>query len=447
MPVPIALSQRDPAWKDILLGNDDTSTIGRFGCLLTDLVIVSNLYGFQETPASLNTKMKAAGGFLGPLIVPRLLPSALPGMRHLNFIQCRDVPAPLAEIDSAMAAGRTVIVELDFSPARGLQNHWVVIYAAAEGGDYLIRDPYPWTVDQQEIRLTSRYGFGGKPAQVIQSVLWLDGPGQPVAPVPIEAEVTASFPAYASADALALRTAPVVADETLIERLPLNTRLDLLAADDAAKAAIGGLNQWLPARAPDGKCGYVAAWYLSLQPAAPEAVPFMPQPAAGESLVVHPSADQVALRTKPRIGPYTLIRRLNRDEELRVLEPADAAQAKVGQDGAWLNVADIHNQAGYIAAWLVAPSGSAALGAVKKRPPSFGPQGLVVRAAADNLALRSAEQISDNTLIKRLRVGANLQVLEDPDLARQKIGRVGQWLLVRDITGAEGCVAAWYVSL
>jgi hypothetical protein len=35
-------------------------------------------------------------------------------------------------------------------------------------------------------------------------------------------------------------------------------------------------------------------------------------------------------------------------------------------------------------------------------------------------------------------------VLEDPAFAEPKIGQMGEWLHVRDVTGAEGYVAAWY---
>jgi hypothetical protein len=47
-------------------------------------------------------------------------------------------------------------------------------------------------------------------------------------------------------------------------------------------------------------------------------------------------------------------------------------------------------------------------------------------------------------LIKRLPLGTELTVLE-PN-AEAKIGKNDQWLKVKDPTGAEGVVAAWFVA-
>jgi hypothetical protein len=52
--------------------------------------------------------------------------------------------------------------------------------------------------------------------------------------------------------------------------------------------------------------------------------------------------------------------------------------------------------------------------------------------------------ISDATLIKRLPIGTELLVLE-PN-AEPKIGRNDQWIKVKDPTGTEGVVAAWFVA-
>jgi hypothetical protein len=61
------------------------------------------------------------------------------------------------------------------------------------------------------------------------------------------------------------------------------------------------------------------------------------------------------------------------------------------------------------------------------------------------LALRSQTVISQATLIKRLPLGAELVVVDPAGEAERKIGVVNEWIKVRDISGAEGYVAAWYV--
>ncbi|MBA4380366.1 MAG: hypothetical protein C0393_06795 [Anaerolinea sp.] len=71
---------------------------------------------------------------------------------------------------------------------------------------------------------------------------------------------------------------------------------------------------------------------------------------------------------------------------------------------------------------------------------------VLLRVCEDGLALRSAPVISADTLIKRLTIGTELIAIESPEFAGPKIGKVGEWIHVRDIVGEEGYVAAWYVD-
>ena len=138
-------SQRDPQWKDVTLGFDGSITIGSDGCTLTCLTMIANGFGFQETPATLNARLKALGpgnGYLGGRMVWSGLPAALPGIVLQNLGVYRGSPANMDIIDAAIDAGLPVAVELDHSPSPGFQNHWVVLYGRQDG-DYLIHDPWP----------------------------------------------------------------------------------------------------------------------------------------------------------------------------------------------------------------------------------------------------------------------------------------------------------------
>ncbi len=78
---PKYLSQRDPRWANEKLGFDNTVTIGTDGCALVCLTMLVNGYGFNETPSSMNRKLKDMGsgiGFLGSLIVWPGLTRAFP---------------------------------------------------------------------------------------------------------------------------------------------------------------------------------------------------------------------------------------------------------------------------------------------------------------------------------------------------------------------------------
>ena len=257
------LSQQDPQWKNQDLG-DDVITIGKFGCLLTCMAMVADGFGADENPATLNRKMKAVGGFIGALVIPAALPNAVPGVRFIKYVPCEGQPAPLADIDATLQAGKPVIVEVDYSPAKGLQNHWVVVYAK-QGDDYLIQDPWPYPPETKQVLLTQRYGFAGDPGQIIQSAVWFDGTAQPPRPKPepVALEDT-GFSVYAAADDLALRQEPFVSDGNLIRRLPSGSRFYVKEPADKAKGKVGVINQWLNVQdAEQGYVGYVAAWYVS----------------------------------------------------------------------------------------------------------------------------------------------------------------------------------------
>lgn len=261
------LSQMDPRWKNIPLGFDSI-TIGNYGCLMTSMTMVANGYGFSETPETVNEKMKKVQGFQGALIIPAAFPAALPGMVYRNFLQCRDQPAPLAEIDAYLAQGKPVIVEVDYAPNSGLQNHWIVLYEK-RGDDYLLRDPYPYPCETKEVTLlTSRYKFAGNASKIIQAVVYLDcGQTVPVTKpkVKLDKGIKASFPVISTADGLALRSETIVADNTLIKRVGLGVKLVSLEDDAATRSKVGVLNQWLAVKDPtDNVEGYTAAWYLTI---------------------------------------------------------------------------------------------------------------------------------------------------------------------------------------
>lgn len=451
-------SQMDPKWKNTLLGAANDSTIGKFGCLLTSMAMVASRYGFEDTPESLNDKMKAAGGFQGAYVIPAIMPQAVPGIVYRDYIQCRDQPAPLSQIDAYLAAGKPVIVEVDYSPAQGMQNHWIVLYARKDG-DYLIRDPWPFPAETKEVTLTGRYGFAGSPKEIIQAALWLDGPAgkQPKAPKP-STKTVASFPVYAAAEELAFRRQPFIAPDNLIRRLALNTELQVLASDADANRLIGAVNEWLPVKDPAGDLGYVAAWYVAKTRQAPEEQPAAPPPAGPSvpsgKIILRAQTDGLALRSAARIGDDTLIKRLPMNAELQALDPLAEVRRKLGVVYEWLKVKDVEGKEGFVAAWYVVPApGQTVLGADAQRQRKMGVLSadeplppLVVRAAAEGLALRRLPLIAGETLIARLPLESELIVLEDPQAAAAKIGQVGQWFHVRDVDNREGYAAAWYTK-
>lgn len=463
------LSQTDPRWKNTKLGNDQTVTIGKYGCLLTCMTMVSNVFGADETPATLNSKMRAVNGFQGALIIPSLLPSAVPGMRHKKYQPCEDYPAPVDEIDATLAIGKPVIVKVDYSPSAGIQDHWIVLLDK-KGNDYIIQDPYPYPAETKEVLLTQRYGFAGKPVNIIKEVLWLDSANAATNPKPTPKPIpTSGFVVYPTTEGIALRSQPVVLEETLIKRLGLETKLFVSEDVNAAKAKVGVQDQWIKAiDGQEGYEGYVAGWLLATAQAAPPTQPTQPAqpqqppvvvtptspttpttPEPSVAFIVYAMSDGLALRSQPVVADNTLLKRLPLNAQFVSLEPLSQAFPKLGQVNQWLQVKDVEGDQGYVAAWYVSQFRQDVLGVKDQStpPPTSAtiPARLVVRAAEEGLALRSQPQVSDATLMRRYPLLSEFLVLDPVAQALPQIGQNNQWLKVRAIDGQEGYVAAWYV--
>ncbi len=355
------LWQNDSRWAGNILGGGPP-TIKDWGCLLTSMTMVVNGFGHNETPATLNDKMRAVGGFSGAAVLPFKLPSVFPDIAYLSLDEYVTSPAPLAQIDAALAAGKPVVVRLDWSPNPGLQDHWVLLYAK-DSGDYLMLDPYQYPDDMpgKKVYLTQRYHYSGTtPAEVITGVLFLDRSGAAPAstsqPAPVTSTTTTGaskvpVPAnavkvYATQDQLAFRGAPSVTG-ALIRRYALGAALTSLESASATNNKIGQMNQWLHVQGPEGDQGYTAAWYLSLsRDSAPAAG--TTASAAGTVKVIE---DQLAFRSQPAIADNNILGRFPLGTVLTVTDP-QAAQ-KIGVMNQWLKVKDASGRQGYVAAWYV----------------------------------------------------------------------------------------------
>jgi hypothetical protein len=461
------LYQNDEKWKNTKLGNS-SETIGGWGCLLTSVTMMLNGIGYNETPETVNEKMKKAGGFQGAFFIPSVLPYVWPNCAYRDMQPCESFPAPIAQIDAAVAAGKPVILQVDWNKQAGIQTHFVLV-KEKKGNDYVLYDPYKYGGDgpDKEVLLTTRYKYNGATVdKEISAVLWFDSysaaPPEPpkVTKVPVPAD---KFVLYAAEDDLALRAEPNVGGY-LWKRMVAGTELTCLEPKATAKAKLGVNGQWINVQDPNGDQGYVAAWYVSEtkgQPPAPStpkpsttpststtskpasatpAAPAKPLP-AGAMLFV--PTEELAFRSKPEIAPETLIRRIPVTEQLVSLEPANLTIPKVGVTGQWLKVRDQQNKEGFVAAWYVKyASGSTA----QQGTPAAAAMTSTgkVKATAQAVAFRKQPVVSDATLIRWLPLGEELTIAEPG--GESKVGANNQWLKVKDRGGVEGYVAAWFVG-
>ncbi|HMD82033.1 MAG TPA: C39 family peptidase [Anaerolineales bacterium] len=448
------LYQNDEKWKNTKLGNS-SETIGGWGCLLTSVTMMLNGIGYSETPETVNEKMKSAGGFQGAFFIPSVLPYVWPNCAYRDMQP--GPPVPISQIDAAVAAGKPVILQVDWNKQAGIQTHFVLI-KEKKGNDYVIYDPYKYGGDSpdKEVLLTTRYKYNGaKIDSEISGVLWFDSfsssPPEPpkVTKLPLPAD---KYTLYAAEDDLALRADPSISG-FLWKRMLMGTELISLEPKATAKAKLGVNGKWINVQDPKGDQGYVAAWYVSDTKGKP-AAPATTKPVSGNTSTPSLPAgalaflplEQISLRSQPIVAPETLIRLVSVTEQLVSIEPANVVIPKVGVNGQWLKVRDASNREGFVAAWYVKyAGGSTAQQAANTTTATAVTGGLLkVRAAAEGVALRKQPIISDATLIKRVALGTEFAVTEPNGEA--KIGKNDQWLKVKDPTGTEGVVAAWFVS-
>jgi hypothetical protein len=397
----VYLSQQDPKWKTDILGfGDPSDTIGYIGCALTATAMLLSGHGYSETPRTLNQKLKNAKGYVSAAIMWSAVNKIYPNVSLKAYIPCSNSDAPLAQIDAAIATGQPAIVQVDRSPASGIQTHWVVLYQR-KGDDYLMLDPWPYQPDvTKEDFLMKRYAQGRTLKHAISHVILYEayGSGGPIStPLPagqpttditpmsgpsarIKAEVTWGLNLRSSVDTSGMANVVAV--------LPAGTQLLLLESDGYSR--VGAINQMLRVRTQQGQEGFVAAWYLEkvadvtppvvTEPApagpvseaseAPTSAPVTPPVTTSESpatstppeppkedklaVVVSSSVGSSGLRlrkTASKSGDLVLV--LKAGTRLTVIEPARKAKAKIGKANQWIYVREPNGKRGYVGAEFV----------------------------------------------------------------------------------------------
>jgi hypothetical protein len=351
----VRYSQQDPRWKDDRVGKGRGS-MGNLGCAVTGVAMYTSGWGFTETPGSLNQKLKSVGGFVGQAIVWSAVSRLYPQIKCTALSLCENSPAPIDDIDESLAGGQPVMVEVDFSPAGGLQTHWVLVYQRL-GKDYLMLDPWPYPADTGEVTLMSRFAHGRNLQRSIRAIAWYVCSGEPSAPPPGPVETDLFIWPLASVTAgLRLRPKPSMDEPAIYAEMP-GVRLRVIEDAAGALAKIGKVGEWVRVRDPNGHHGYVAAWYVEVVPTeAPPATP-VPPPAS------EPRKFQVAVvKTVGRLGlavrasPSRGAAKIHVEKggaRLTVLEPASTGMPKIGKAGQWLAIKATNNKPGYVDAQYV----------------------------------------------------------------------------------------------
>ena len=407
----VYLSQQDPQWKSDILGfGDPGDTIGYVGCALTSVAMLLSGYGFSETPRTLNQKMKDKQGFVSAGIRWDVVSQVHPELRLRSNVSCETSDAPLAQIDAAINAGHPVVVRVDASPNPGLQWHYVLLYAR-RGDDYLMLDPWPYQPGTaREDLLMRRYSQGRPLRNAIQQVLFYEAAGSsgPVSTPSTPGTTTPStqpttVPVAGSGVyvrvmdsatwGLNIRTSTDTSSmANVVASVAAGTQLLLLDANDVSKIGMSG--QWVRVCEPDGREGLAAAWYLERIAAtapAPSTVPATSP--VSETPVSTPAGPAPTPSTTPVSTP----------SQPTTPAPAEPANEKLS---------------------VVVTNAVGMSGLRLRNSPSMG-----------------------GSLVKMLKAGTKLTVIEPAAKAKAKIGKAQQWIYVREPKGQKGYVGAEYVKL
>lgn len=409
----VYLSQNDAQWRNDRLGfGDSGDTIGKYGCALTSVAMLLSGHGFAETPASLNRKMQNKQGFSSSLIRWDVVCQVHPEVRLKQVVDCRESDAPLSQIDASLAAGQPVVVLVDNDRDPDLDWHYVLLYAR-EGDDYLMLDPWPYTpgTDNKDY-LTKRYGYGRALKRTIRQVLFYEvsGSGGPIS-TPGSTTSTPSQPTTVSTPrsgvyarvmdsvvwGLNVRSSTDTSSmANVVVSIPAGTQLMLLDASDAAK--IGQSGQWIHVRTPGGQEGYAAGWFLERVAAATPAPTTEPTPAPVNEAPI-PSTPTPSTPVEPQSIPSST----PASQPSEPSTPVDVNKDKLT---------------------VVVTQAVGANGLRLRKSPSMG-----------------------GALVKMLKAGTRLTVVEPAKKAKEKVGKTHQWIYVREPNGQRGYVAAEYVKL
>jgi hypothetical protein len=391
-------SQTDPQWTNDRLGfGDPGDTIGKFGCALTSVAMLLSGHGYAETPATLNRKLQNKQGFQSSLIRWGVVCEVHPQVKLRQVVDCRNSDAPLAQIDAALAAGQPVVVLVDNDRDPDLDWHYVLLYAR-KGDDYLMLDPIPYQPGTtKEDFLRKRYGYDRPLKRVIHQVLFYEAAGS---------------------------GGPVTAPSSTPTTTP----------------------QTQPTGAPAPTSGVYAR--------------VMDTVTLG--LNIRSSTDTSSLAN--------LVVNVPSGTQLLLLDPDGAS--KIGQSNQWVRVREPGGREGLAAAWFLekaavstpAPIAEPAPLPVSEAPvspsstPGTAPPSTPAAPPKDKLTLVVSEAVGSSglrlrktpskggTLVMVLQAGTKLTVVEPVEKAKNKLGKVNQWILVREPNGKRGYVGAEFVK-
>ncbi len=134
-----AYSQKDPTWKDEILGTG-TETIGEKGDALTSAAIVLSYYGENVNPKELNDWLKANSGYQGADAIDWDKTAEYNGEDY-SYITRQYKPADLTAINATLDVGHPMIVLVNNNNPYATSGTDYVVFTGYTGNTYYLIDP------------------------------------------------------------------------------------------------------------------------------------------------------------------------------------------------------------------------------------------------------------------------------------------------------------------
>lgn len=164
-------SQTDPRWQNQRLGTVNGITLGMAGCYVTADANVAEHFGKNVTPAELDNIFTDRGLYVdGNLCTDEMLEKVYPDIKFDGVYHCENIPCDLGVFNEFNNYEHEAIVELDASPAPGVQTHFCRFFDYQNG---VVR-----IVDSQDGQIVSVADRYGNPAEVILKVVKYVGPAR-----------------------------------------------------------------------------------------------------------------------------------------------------------------------------------------------------------------------------------------------------------------------------
>lgn len=164
-------AQTDPRWANQRLGTVDGITLGMAGCFVVSFANVAEHFGKDVTPADLDNIFTDRGMYIdGNLCTDDMLTKVYPEIQFTGVYNCDSIPCDLSVFNEFNNYEHEAIVELDASPAPGVQTHFCRFY------DYNPQTGVVRIVDSQDGQIVSIADRYGNPAEFILKVVKYVGP-------------------------------------------------------------------------------------------------------------------------------------------------------------------------------------------------------------------------------------------------------------------------------